>query len=122
MRELTAGRAIHVPVVAALPDSAATEREEFIREGIRSIVVVSVGKVGCREGFIGFDSVRRERHWPRDILLGLRLVAQMFSNAFRSREMSDRLTELAFHHALTGLGNRRFLRECLSPAVLPRQQ
>lgn len=117
MRELTAGRAIHVPVVAALPDSAATEREEFIREGIRSIVVVPVGKVGCPEGFIGFDSVRRERHWPRDILLGLRLVAQMFSNAFRSREMSDRLTKLAFHDALTGMGNRRFLGERLSHAL-----
>src|SRR3970282_2979458 len=117
MRKLTAGRAIHVPVVAALPDSAATEREEFIREGIRSIVVVPVGEVGCPEGFIGFDSVRRERHWPRDILLWLRLVAQMFSNAFRSREMSDRLTRLAFHDALTGMGNRRLFGEALLNAL-----
>ncbi|HSM10508.1 MAG TPA: EAL domain-containing protein, partial [Lysobacter sp.] len=117
MRELKAGRAVHVPVVAALPDSAATEREEFIREGIRSIVLVPVGEVGRPEGFIGFDSVRRERHWPRDILLGLRLVAQMFANAFRSREMSDRLTRLAFHDALTGMGNRRFLGQRLSHAL-----
>jgi len=117
MRELKAGRAVHVPVVAELPDSAATEREEFIREGIRSIVLVPVGEVGRPEGFIGFDSVRRERHWPRDILLGLRLVAQMFANAFRSREMSDRLTRLAFHDALTGMGNRRLLGERLSHAL-----
>ncbi|MBA2238047.1 MAG: EAL domain-containing protein [Lysobacter sp.] len=117
LEEFVAGRAVHVPVVSLLPDSAATEREEFMREGIRSIALVPFGEVGTPEGFIGFDSVRRQRHWPQEILLGLRLVGQMFSNAFSSREMSERLTRLAFHDALTGMGNRRFLGERLSQAL-----
>lgn len=117
MEEMLAGRAVHVPVVADLPDMAVTERNEFIREGIRSLVLVPFGEVDRTDGFIGFDSVRRQRHWPQDILLGLQLVGQMFFNAFRAREMSERLTQLAFHDPLTGMGNRRFLAERLSLAL-----
>jgi diguanylate cyclase (GGDEF)-like protein len=117
MQELLAGRDVHVPVIEDLPDAAATERAEFIREGIRSIVLVPFGDASLPDGFIGFDSVRRQRHWPADTLLGLRLVGQMFANAFRSREMADRLTRLAFHDPLTGLGNRRFLTERLASAL-----
>lgn len=116
-QELVAGRAVHVPVVAELSDAAVTEREEFLREGIRSIALVPFGEVGAPNGFIGFDSVRRQRHWPEEILLGLRLLGQMFSNAFSSREMSERLNRLAFRDALTGMGNRRFLGERLSYAL-----
>lgn len=117
MQELLAGREVHVPVVEDLPEAAATERAEFIREGIRSLVLVPFGDASLPDGFIGFDSVRRQRRWPADMLLGLRLVGQMFANAFRSREMADRLTRLAFHDPLTGLGNRRFLTERLAQGL-----
>lgn len=117
LEQLSAGRAVHVPVVAALPDEAATERAEFAREGIQSLVLVPFGDAGHPDGFIGFDSVRCERHWPSEILLGLRLVGQMFSNAFRAREMAEQLIELAFRDPLTGLGNRRFLGEQLHHAL-----
>lgn len=117
MEQLLEGRAVHVPVVAELGDNAATEREEFTRENILSLVLVPFGDGGHVEGFIGFDSVRRQRHWQSDILLGLQLVGQMFFNAFSARDMAERLTHLAFHDPLTGLGNRRFLGERLSLAL-----
>ncbi len=117
MREMLAGNAVHVPVVADLPDKAATERAEFIREGIQSVALVPFGGADRPEGFIGFDAVHRQRHWPSDILLGLRLVGQMFSNAFRAQEMAEQLVRLAFHNPLTGLGNRRFLGERLCQAL-----
>ena len=122
MGEILAGEAVHVPRVSALPDEAATERTEFIREGIKSLVLVPFGEADDPEGFIGFDSVHREREWPPDILLGLRLVGQMFFNAFRAQEMSERLIRLAFHDPLTGLGNRRFLTERLSYALEQSQR
>ena len=117
LQQLSAGRAVHVPVVAALPEEAATERAEFTREGIQSLVLVPFGDAGHPDGFIGFDSVRCERHWPSEILLGLRLVGQMFSNAFRARDMAEQLIELACRDPLTGLGNRRFLGEQLHHAL-----
>jgi diguanylate cyclase (GGDEF)-like protein len=114
---MEAGREVHVPCVEALPDEAANERAEFLRQHIRSIVLVPFGEGARPDGFIGIDAVRRERRWPSDIRLGLRLVGQVFANAFRSREMADRLTRLAFHDPLTGLGNRRFLTERLDVAL-----
>jgi diguanylate cyclase (GGDEF)-like protein len=114
---MEAGREVHVPCVLSLPEEAANERAEFLRQDIRSIVILPFGEGARPDGFIGFDAVRRERHWPSDIRLGLRLVGQMFANAFRSREMADRLTRLAFHDPLTGLGNRRFLTERLDVAL-----
>ena len=122
MGEILASRAVHVPVVADLPDEAATERAEFIREGIKSLVLVPFGDADDPGGFIGFDSVHRQREWPSDILLGLRLVGQMFSNAFRAQEMAERLIRLAFHDPLTGLGNRRFLNERLSYSLEQSQR
>ncbi|GHA74865.1 putative bifunctional diguanylate cyclase/phosphodiesterase [Cognatilysobacter bugurensis] len=115
--ELEADRDVHLPCVRALPESASAELEEFLRQGIRSIVITPFGEATRPDGFIGFDAVRRERDWPPDIRLGLRLVGQMFSNAFRSRDMADRLTRLAFHDPLTGLGNRRFLMKRLDLAL-----
>ena len=117
MQELTADRDVHVPDTAALPDEAASERSEFQREGIRSLALVPYGNSDLPEGFIGFDSVRRQRWWPPEIMLGLRLVGQMIFNAFRAREMAQSLSHLAFHDALTGLGNRRLLRERLGHMV-----
>ena len=118
MRELTAGRDVHVPDTAALPDEAAGERAEFLREGIRSLALVPYGNASEPEGFIGFDSVRRQRWWPPEIMLGLRLVGQMIFNAFRAREMAESLSHLAFHDALTGLGNRRLLRDRLEQMIV----
>ncbi|CAA9322485.1 MAG: diguanylate cyclase/phosphodiesterase (GGDEF & EAL domains) with PAS/PAC sensor(s) [uncultured Lysobacter sp.] len=66
---------------------------------------------------MGFDSVRCQRHWPTEILLGLKLVGQMFANAFQARDMAERLTKMAFHDPLTGLGNRRHLAERLGSAM-----
>ncbi|MBP7159324.1 MAG: EAL domain-containing protein [Thermomonas sp.] len=117
MRELLAGRFVHIPVVADLPPEAATEAAEFEREGIRSLVLVPFGEAQAPEGFIGFDSVRRERHWSADILLGLRLVGQMFYNALRAQVMSNSLITLASLDPLTGLGNRRLLGEQLAYAL-----
>lgn len=115
--QLLAGREVHVPDSAALPDDAAVERAEFLREHIRSLVLVPFGGADGTEGFIGFDSVNRQRTWSPGILLGLKLVSRMFINAFRSQEMSRQLVELASHDPLTGLGNRRFLADGLADAV-----
>jgi diguanylate cyclase (GGDEF)-like protein len=117
MRELLAGRSVHVPRVGALPDEAAAEREEFMREGIRSLALVPFGPAGAPNGFIGFDAVRADHVWSDDILLGLRLLGQMFDGAFRAQRMSEELKRLALHDDLTGLANRKLLRERMQQAM-----
>ena len=116
MRELQADRAVIVPRVADLPAEAASEREEFERENIQSIVLVPVPSGISLWGFAGFDGVRRPVDWTEDFELGLRLTAKMLANALQSRELSDRLTNLAFHDPLTGLANRALLEDRLHRA------
>jgi len=117
MRILRADCNVIVPRVADLPPDAATEKAEFVREGIRSIIIVPmrISKALC--GFVGFDAVRSEIDWTEDFALGLRLMAQMFASALEARELSARLTELAFHDPLTGLPNRKLLEDRLQRAL-----
>ena len=91
MAELVQGRDVHVPDTARLPDSAASERSEFLREGIRSLAVVPFGNAGAPEGFIGFDCVRQYREWSPEIMIGLRLVGQ---TAFRMGDHRPLHTEV----------------------------
>lgn len=114
MRELQADRAVVVPRVEDLPPEAAAERAELERAQIQSIVLVPVPSGISLWGFAGFDGVRRPIDWTEDFELGLRLTAKMLANALQSRELSERLTNLAFHDPLTGLANRSLLEDRLS--------
>ncbi len=116
MRELQADRAVVVPRVEDLPPEAGAERAEFEREQIQSIVLVPVPSGISLWGFAGFDGVRRPIDWTEDFELGLRLTAKMLANALQSRELSERLTSLAFHDPLTGLANRALLEDRLARA------
>ena len=117
MRELDADRTVLVPDVAALPDCAASERREFEREGIRSIAIVPMRRGAELSGFVGFDAVRSRIEWTDDFVLGLRLLSQLIMGALESRDLALRLTELAFHDALTGLPNRPLLEDRLQRAL-----
>jgi diguanylate cyclase (GGDEF)-like protein len=109
MRELSADRAVACADVAELPDEAVSERAEFTREGIRSIVIVPIWDGTVLSGFAGFDAVRARIQWDEDYLIGLRLLAQMLGSALRARDMARRLRAMAFRDSLTGLANRAML-------------
>jgi diguanylate cyclase (GGDEF)-like protein len=116
LRELRADRTVAATSVAELPDAALAERTEFEREGIQSIVLVPIPSGASLWGFAGFDAVSRRIEWTEDFELGLRLTAKMLANALQSRELSERLTALAFHDPLTGLANRALLEDRLRRA------
>lgn len=118
MAELAADRPVHVPRVEELPPVAAAEREEFEREGIRSIVIVPMRWDGRLVGFVGFDAVRRQVDWTEEYVVGLRLLAQIVVGSLESRELATRLSEMAFHDPLTGLPNRKLLGDRLERAIV----
>ena len=116
---------LHVPRVADLPDGSA-EKEEFEREGIRSVLCIPMMHAGKMIGFVGFDSVREEKVWAEEIISLLNVVGVLFANVLsrkREEEMmleSSRLevtTRLAggiaheFNNLMTGvLGNAELLK------------
>lgn len=81
VQRIRAGEVFHVPVVAGLPAEAATERAEFEREGIRSILCIPIRTTDEVTGFMGFDSVREPHTWTNHQIRLLKTVATLIAVA-----------------------------------------
>jgi PAS domain S-box-containing protein len=88
VRHMQKLEAFHVPRVEDLPEEAHAERDEFKRQDIRSVVVVPMIYGKSLIGFLGFDSVRRERAWDADTIALLRITGEIFANAL-SRKRTE---------------------------------
>jgi len=82
-----------VPRVDDLPDAAAAEREEFLREGIRSLLVLPLEWKGAVRGFIGLDWVRREYACDGPEVQALGTLAGTLANALGRRESEQALLD-----------------------------
>ncbi len=87
MSQILENNYVLVPRVEDLPESAITEREEFEREGIRSLLEVPISSEGGILGFLGFDSVSDYRVWADWEIELLRVVANALASAI---ERTDR--------------------------------
>jgi two-component system cell cycle sensor histidine kinase/response regulator CckA len=83
----------HVPRVAGLPNEAADEREEFERQGIQSRACVPLIQQGKISGFLGVDSVRRERSWSDDDITLLTIVGETLTTALEREQVERALRE-----------------------------
>jgi len=92
-REFQKAGVVHIPRVADLSREASAEKSEFEFQGIRSLIIVSLvfGRVPI--GFVGFDSVRTEKTWSEDTIGLLRIVGEMFANAFERKRAEEQLKE-----------------------------
>lgn len=109
--QLRADRVFVVEDIASLPAEAASERSEFEREGIQSLLIVPLWTGSELQGFVGFDAVRSRVGWDEPYVIGLRLMAQMLAGALETRSIAHRLRMQAHHDPLTGLPNRLFLHD-----------
>ena len=107
--KLFADEAVRVPDVASLPEAAAAERAEFEREAIRSLLVVPLCSSGVFNGFIGFDSVSRQRDWAEEDVRLLRVAGEIIINSLARVRAMLRLqrseASLAAAQHIARLGN-----------------
>lgn len=80
---------MHAPRIADLSPDWEEERALFEEQGIQSVVIVSIVVGGELDGFVGFDSVRRERAWSEDEIRLLEVLADLFG-AVIQRERTAR--------------------------------
>ena len=112
MQKMMAGETVAISKMTDLPAEAARDRENLNLYGAKSGIYVplSVGK-GSLLGVLTFATMREERDWPKEILEGCMLLAQVFSNALarKKTEMALRKSEsrliLATNAAEAGLWN-----------------
>lgn len=80
---------IHIPDVTQLPAGAEAEKEEFMREGIQSLITVPVVSNNLLVGFLGFDSVRSKKTWPESIISLLKIVGEIVANALAQKKAAE---------------------------------
>lgn len=78
---------MHVPRVADLGPEWASDRAVFEEEDIQSLVVVPIVVSDQLHGFIGFDSVRRQRIWDEEEIRLMQVLADLIG-AVVQREAS----------------------------------
>jgi diguanylate cyclase (GGDEF)-like protein/PAS domain S-box-containing protein len=91
---------VSIPRVADLPPEAAAERGQFEAQGIQSLVLVAMhGASGKFTGFVGFDSVLRERDWPDDEVTMLKTMAGIIGAAIERQRIGRTLARQTAYRA-----------------------
>jgi PAS domain S-box-containing protein len=84
---------VHVPRVADLPPEANGLRRFLDTERIRSSIIAPILHRDRLLGVINFQSLREEKAWDADSLDLLRVVGEMFANAFIKKQTEDELRQ-----------------------------
>jgi PAS domain S-box-containing protein len=89
VQEIRGGRTIVLPSLDDLPAGAVTDGDSARKVGIKSNVTLPLTVGGSPPvGALAFSTLRAERAWPESLVMRLRLVGQVFSNAL-ARKRSD---------------------------------
>lgn len=116
---------IHVPFLDDLPAQAKATKELLAKESVKSIICVPMVYGKSVVGFLGFDSVRKEKKWKKEIIILLKIAGDMFVNALEHKrdrtklnllnkalsKSNVRLKQSALIDATTGLYNHRYFSE-----------
>jgi formate hydrogenlyase transcriptional activator len=102
------GETVTISKMTDLPPEAGADRESFGLYGTKSGVYVplSVGE-GPVFGLLTFAVMREERGWPETVVMGFRLIAQVFANALARRQAEQTLrNRLRFEQIVSNLSAR----------------
>jgi len=91
--KLRQGENVHIPRIKDLPPEARAERQLLEDLRIKSLVAVPLILKNSLVGFLGFDSIRREKSWPEKTLTLLKVVGEIFVNALERKRSEQGLEE-----------------------------
>jgi formate hydrogenlyase transcriptional activator len=88
------GETVIISKMIDLPPEAGHDRENYRSYGAKSNVSVplSVGE-GPVFGLVTFAVMREERSWPEMVVVGFKIIAQVFANALIRMQMENQLQE-----------------------------
>ncbi len=90
---LMRGKTVELSCLEDLPVEAVSDRELFVRIGIKSCVMLPLTVSGNVLGFMGCSVLRTERIWEKEVIQGLQLIADVFANAISRKNKDAQLQE-----------------------------
>ncbi len=90
-KKMANGEIINLQDIEKLPDDASTEKEEFRKEGIKSILLIPIVINDKRLGFIGLDSVREHRMWTTQEISICQIAGQIILSSIEKLTLIEEL-------------------------------
>ena len=84
---------MHVPRVADLPREARAERQDFERQGVKSLLRVPMTYAGRLIGAVGLDSVKNHKTWDKDARSLLRLIGEVFAVTLERKRAEEAMRD-----------------------------
>ena len=89
--QLLQGKILHIPSVKDLPPEAEKEKQEFMKQGIQSLLAVPMIYQGQVNGLLGFDAVMHQKTWTEESTALLQVVATIIVNALENKKVHEEL-------------------------------
>ncbi|MGM0445530.1 MAG: PAS domain S-box protein [Bacillota bacterium] len=121
MEKLKKQEVVNVYNVEQLKEVAKKEKEIFLEEKIKSIVIMPIFIKDRLWGFFGFDSVKEKKNFNQEKIDKLKIITDVITNAFLQYLNINRIEKLTYKDILTGLYNRRFFEEEMDRLDTKRQ-
>jgi len=93
MSLLKKGETINVPRVSEMPPEAFEEQNILSEQGIQSVLVTPITSDSGLFGFMGFDSVVRERNWSKDEIQLLQVLMGIVMNTITRQHTEEKLRQ-----------------------------
>jgi transcriptional regulator with GAF, ATPase, and Fis domain len=85
MKRLTELNEICVPDVSSLPQKARRFKEALLEQSVKALIILPIIIGEHLIGFLGFDSVRRERNWKTEEIRLLAVLEELFAAGLSRR-------------------------------------
>jgi len=82
-------KVIHVPDIEQLPPEASAEKDILRQQDIQSVLVLPMVCDGVVVGMVGFDSVRKQKDWPKKDIALLRIAGEIFMSAMERKRADE---------------------------------
>ncbi|MEQ8174095.1 MAG: EAL domain-containing protein [Syntrophomonadaceae bacterium] len=108
---------IHISDVEELPASAAQEKQQFIKEGVQSLISIPMVGQDVLKGFLIFYSVKSKKRWSEDHINHLRITSNVIADALSKCDADEKISHMAYFDHLTGLPNRALFMDRVDQAI-----
>lgn len=93
MSQLKKFKTVHIPLISHLPPNAEKEKIFLEEQDIKSLIVVPMIHNNKLKGFLGFDSVKKEKTWSKETIYLLKLVSDLFISSLEHKRITSELEE-----------------------------